>query len=604
MKNLKIAVKLIVSFVIVIALTAVVGIVGIYATTSMTEQGRLLDARANIGVWSAQLQSSIREQQGALRGVALYYSIEDQSQAEAQLKAVDDSIAAATAYLNQIGENASTDATKELLAAITDYRSTYGAARATYIDSLKAAAVLDNDLRGAALSAALDTFAPFLTQYLEHVSAMPDAMVKATTEQFEEMQSLSNMVTLILIAVLAVAIIVALVLAFYISNLISKPIILMSRVLAQVGKTGNLQFSDSDLRDAAEYAKGQDETAQAIGNFSAAMQQFVYYGDQVTSVASNDLTVDIKTLGGEDTIGNALVRMVQNLNESFNEINDATGQVSSGSKQIADGAQGLAQGSTQQAAAVEELSSSISEIAEKTKENAAEAGRAASLSDAVRRNAEKGSAQMNDMIQAVKEINEASQSIQKVINVIDNIAFQTNILALNAAVEAARAGQHGKGFAVVAEEVRNLAAKSAAAASDTGSLIANSMEKAELGAKIAGETAASLTEIVDGINESSKIVSNIATSSEEQSLAISQINNGIDQVAQVVQQNSATSEESAATAEELSSQSSVLEDLVSQFKLKGANGSRKSLGGARQKKTLSMPAKGESSFDSGDFGKY
>jgi methyl-accepting chemotaxis protein len=170
---------------------------------------------------------------------------------------------------------------------------------------------------------------------------------------------------------------------------------------------------------------------------------------------------------------------------------------------------------------------------------------------------------------AVNEITQASQSIGKVIKVIDDIAFQTNILALNAAVEAARAGQHGKGFAVVAEEVRSLAAKSAEAANDTGSLIANSIEKAGVGAKIASETAASLVEIVSGINESSRIVEEIAASSEVQSADILQINNGIDQVAQVVQQNSATAEQSAAASEELSGQSDMLKGLISQFRLKG-----------------------------------
>ncbi len=173
------------------------------------------------------------------------------------------------------------------------------------------------------------------------------------------------------------------------------------------------------------------------------------------------------------------------------------------------------------------------------------------------------------MIKAVGEISDASTAIGKVIKIIDDIAFQTNILALNAAVEAARAGQHGKGFAVVADEVRSLAAKSADAAKNTSELIATSIEKSEQGAMISKETAESLGHIVDGIIRSSELVAQIAQSSNDQSISIAQIGEAIEQVSQVIQQNSATAEESAAASEEMSGQASMLQQLISQFKLKG-----------------------------------
>jgi len=347
----------------------------------------------------------------------------------------------------------------------------------------------------------------------------------------------------------------------------------------------------------------KDEIGQAISGSAGFVMHVTMIADELESVANGDLSIRVKTLSDEDRMGKSVKQMVENLNNMFNEINISSGQVSSGARQVAEGAQALAQGATEQAASIEELSSSIAEIAERTKENAATAEKTSQLSVEIRGNAEKGSRQMDEMITAVGEISNASRNISKIIKTIDDIAFQTNILALNAAVEAARAGQHGKGFAVVAEEVRNLASKSAEAAKDTGNMIQNSMEKAELGVHIAGETAASLYEIVTGISESNHLVAEIARASEEQSLNLSQINAGIDQVAQVVQQNSATAEESAAASEEMSGQSDALQQLISQFKLIDENPPVRALPprGKAQKNTIAMPVRNKYMISDDEF---
>lgn len=281
-----------------------------------------------------------------------------------------------------------------------------------------------------------------------------------------------------------------------------------------------------------------------------------------------DVNIDIKT---QDEVGNlakSLKNMADNLNEVMTNINFASEQVASGSKQISDSSIALSQGTTEQASAIEELTSSIEELSAQTQKNAEGANNANELEDKAKANADKGNKQMQEMLKAMEEINVSSNNISKIIKVIDEIAFQTNILALNAAVESARAGQYGKGFAVVAEEVRNLAARSANAAKETTELIEGSIRKVEDGTKIANETANALKKIINDIDEAAALVNDIAIASNEQAIGINQINQGIMQVSQVVQTNSATSEEGAAASEELSSQAELLKKQVKKFKLK------------------------------------
>ncbi len=329
-----------------------------------------------------------------------------------------------------------------------------------------------------------------------------------------------------------------------------------------------------------------DEFGELVDSYSEVIENTKYQAKVAEEVASGNLTVQVNPKSNDDTLGMALKKLVEDNLNALTNISDAGSQVTVSSSQVASASQALAQGSTEQASAIQEITASIDEIAEKTKGNAEEANSAAGLVARAISDVKKGNKQMQDMMTAMQDINKSSESISKIIKTIDDIAFQTNILALNAAVEAARAGEAGKGFAVVAEEVRSLAAKSAAASGETAELIEESIDRVNAGSKIADETAKAMEEIARVVQESEAIINSIAESSNYQATAVAQIEQAITQVSQVVQTNSATSQQCAAASEELSNQASRMREMLSIYNL--GSGSASSFKSSYQSSSSSM----------------
>ena len=375
----------------------------------------------------------------------------------------------------------------------------------------------------------------------------------------------------LLTVILAVCLVSLLVLSALVVLVIRKALSPIPRIMHMAEKMQRCDLTEVQ----SDVALADDELGQLAGIFTAVSDDLRVIIRDINYCLNNmsngnfsfHTSCEERYIGEYRHIIDDMRQIRLTLNRTLTGIGETADQVQVGSQQVADGSQGLAQGATEQASAVEELVATIAELSGRIQANADEAVSASALSQDAGGDVVSCNQDMQQLLTAMDEIQQASAQINKIIKVIDDIAFQTNILALNAAVEAARAGEAGKGFAVVADEVRNLAGKSAEAAKNTTVLISDALAAVSNGANLASATAASLQQVVTKAQSVDQKIRNIAAVSEEQSAAVAQISQGIDQISSVVQTNSATAEQSAAASEELSGQATVLKSMMEQFTL-------------------------------------
>ncbi|MCQ5386234.1 methyl-accepting chemotaxis protein [Hungatella hathewayi] len=411
------------------------------------------------------------------------------------------------------------------------------------------------------------SYIPLLNQISDTLDKISGQAERNAKEKVDQGKRLQRIFMLVVIGIIVLNIILAALLALHISNGIRRPVEEI-RTAAEKLASGNLDVSID------YYA--EDE----LGNLSDSIRSLIHIfqgiiGDMgygLAALGSGDFTVDSKAeelyMGDFQKLKASMDEIIEKLSLMMVQISQSSDQIFAGSSQVSSGAQAVAGGATEQASAVEELAGSINEISAQVSENAQNARHGSKLAETAGIKMIESNREMQELISAMGDISDKSGKIEKVLNIIEDIAFQTKILALNAAVEAAHADKNGKGFAVVANEVRNLAQKSAEASKNTAALIAETIQAVNLGTKLADETANMLAEVVESVKQAVLAVDKISEASSEQAVSIAKVTQSVNQISDVVQNNSATAEESAAASEELSVQAHILSSLVSQFKLK------------------------------------
>lgn len=547
LSNMRIGPRLIAAFMVLVLISIVIGIVGLYGAGKIDNKAEQLYTKELMGL------SHIKEANIKLiaigRARSNFLLATSEAEREKHLQSIKNNSAEALKAMEQAEPLFVSERAKQLF---VDIEKTWGEYDAEMQRALAMAAKQPLQTRNEELVRSLDTVRQHADQLDAMMGELTDQKETRAAQALEETGAVYAMSRNWIIVTLAVGVIIGIMLALVISRGVTRPLGIAVQAANRLKKGDFSVAIESDSKDeVGDMLRAMRDMVTAAGGSIEEVSRVM------RAISEGDLTktIDKQYEGVFNEMKEYANSTVLKLSMIIGEINTATDAMSSASQQVSTTAQSLSQAASEQAAGVEETSASIEQMTASISQNTENA----KVTDSMAR---KSAGEASEGGEAVKATVSAMKQIAQKISIIDDIAYQTNLLALNAAIEAARAGEHGKGFAVVAAEVRKLAERSQIAAQEIGTVAINSVELAERAGKL-------LDEIVPSITKTSDLVQEISAASQEQASGVNQINAAMTQLSQTTQQNASSSEELAATAEEMSGQAEQLQQTVAFFKVQG-----------------------------------
>ncbi len=574
-KNLKISTRLILSYMIIVALMAATSIVAIIM---LNQVSGALEEFYEVEYASVKNSVELQRDINVVRASTMRSMIELEAgnPTASYVTAAENGYASAESNIDALMEcYPDKDAVKQLDQLLTNAKPTF----------TQALSLVSAGNYGQSVSLYLEQVVPSLTQVADACDTICDDAAEAADEEVAAAKKEAVTARIVIIIACVISAAVGVFLGITMSNGIVNPVNEMQQA------SQDLAGGDLNVQITYESHDALGRLADNMRNLTKTFHDMI--GDvehQLSEMGRGNFAVRSNCpevyVGDYARLRSAVQQLTAAMSDTLSQIDVSADQVNSGGEQVSSSAQALAQGATEQASSVEELAATINEISQQVEATAGHAAAAREDNQQSHDQIEICSAHMSELMEAMRDIEGKSQEISKVIKTIEDIAFQTNILALNAAVEAARAGSAGKGFAVVADEVRNLATKSQEASASTATLIEDTVRAVKEGSRLSNETDEALKEVVLRAEKVMEAVNLISDATQQQTHDVAQVSVGIDQISSVVQTNSATAEESAAASEELSGQANLLKELVGRFTLQD-------VGGIGSRPSFSEPAREE-----------